>query len=89
MSIWQNNKTLFSNIEDKFKNAGYKLPKLVFWNVCGRTGTIPVKENEFGVALISGFSINLVNMVMSNKTDPYEWLLDVLMSDRYKDIKIS
>ena len=55
---------LFQSIESEYNRAGYKLPRLVFWNLCSRTGTIPVKENEMGVALISGFSTNLAKMVM-------------------------
>ncbi|MEE1085031.1 MAG: DUF2828 family protein [Paludibacteraceae bacterium] len=79
--------TLFETIEQKYKAAGYKLPRLVFWNVNSRTGTIPVKQNDLGVALVSGFSVNIVNMVMSNKTDPYECLLEVLNTERYQPIE--
>lgn len=79
--------TLFTTIANKYAEHGYKLPRLVFWNVNSRTGTIPVKENELGVALVSGFSVNIVNMVMSNKLDPYECLLDVLNTERYQPIE--
>ena len=81
------NETLFATIAKKYAAYGYKLPKLVFWNVNSRTGTIPVKENDLGVALVSGFSVNIVNMVMSNKLDPYECLLDVLNVERYQAIE--
>ena len=81
------NETLFNTIAKKYEAFGYKLPRLVFWNVNSRTGTIPVKENELGVALVSGFSVNIVNMVMSNKLDPYECLLDVLNVERYQVIE--
>ena len=79
--------TLFETIANKYAAHGYKLPRLVFWNVNSRTGTIPVKENNLGVALVSGFSVNIVNMVMSNKLDPYECLLDVLNTERYQPIE--
>ena len=79
--------TLFDAIAKKYAAYGYKLPRLVFWNVNSRTGTIPVKENDLGVALVSGFSVNIVNMVMSNKLDPYECLLDVLNVERYQAIE--
>ena len=78
---------LFDKIAKKFENAGYKLPRLVFWNVNSRTGTIPVKENDMGVALVSGFSTNIVKMVMSNQTDPFECLLETLNSERYAPIE--
>lgn len=78
---------LFKVIAEKFARAGYLMPRLVFWNVNSRTGTIPVKENDLGVALVSGFSPNVAKMVMSGKTDPYECLLETLNSPRYLPIK--
>ena len=81
------NQKLFDVIAQKYANAGYKMPRLVFWNVNSRTGTIPVKENELGVALVSGFSVNVAKMVMSGKTDPFECLLETLNSERYAPIE--
>lgn len=75
--------TLFDNITREYNSAGYKMPRLVFWNVNSRTNTIPVTENESGVALISGFSVNIVRMVMSGKTDPWLVLKETLDSERY------
>lgn len=81
------NQTLFNTIAQRYAAHGYQLPRLVFWNVNSRTGAIPVKENALGVALVSGFSVNIVNMVMSNKLDPYECLLEVLNTERYQPIE--
>jgi len=75
--------TLFENITREYNIAGYKMPRLVFWNVNSRTNTIPVTENENGVALVSGFSVNIVRMVMSGKTDPWEVLKETLDNERY------
>lgn len=83
------NEKLFNYIAGKYEIMGYKLPKLVFWNVASRTNTIPVKENKLGIALVSGFSTNIVDMVMSDKLDPYEILVDKLNTNRYKKIKES
>lgn len=80
--------SLFSTIADKYNQHGYKLPKLIFWNLNSRTGTIPCKQNEAGVILISGFSQNVLSLVNSRKTDPYEVLIDELNKERYKDIPL-
>lgn len=80
------NANLFKIIETKYRNAGYKIPRLVFWNVNSRTNTIPVCENEMGVALVSGFSVNICKMVMSGNTDPFECLLETLNSERYQPV---
>lgn len=81
------NEKLFQILAKKFKMAGYKLPRLIFWNICSRTGTIPIKENELGVALVSGFSPAIAKMVLSNKTDPFEVLLEQLNEERYMAVE--
>lgn len=89
-NMWRRNRPnqrLFEIIAQRYADAGYQLPRLVFWNVNSRTDTIPVKENELGVALVSGFSVNIVKMVMSNKLAPYECLLETLNSERYAPIE--
>ena len=79
---------LFQQISVEYANAGYMLPKLIFWNVNSRTGAIPVVENENGVALVSGYSINIIKMIISNKLDPFECLKETLMGERYKLITL-
>lgn len=87
MEFTKPDQTLFNTISQKYTDAGYKMPRLIFWNVASRTGTIPVKENELGVALVSGFSTNVAKMVMSGKTDPFECLLETLNSERYAPVE--
>lgn len=77
---------LFKTIEKKFAAHGYKLPKLIFWNVMSRTGTIPMKENAAGVGLVSGFSTNVIKAVLSNELDPYKAIEKILNSSRYENI---
>lgn len=78
--------TLFGYITRRYKNAGYKMPKLAFWNLCSRTGTIPMKQNENGLVLVSGFSPATMKMVMSGNLDPFDAMLDVLYTERYRPI---
>lgn len=78
---------LFDEIAQRYAVAGYQLPRLVFWNVNSRTNTIPVKENELGVALVSGFSPNIAKMVMSGKTDPYDCLMEAINAERYQPVE--
>lgn len=81
-------KRLFEHIAEKFEKWGYKLPRMVFWNVMSRTKAIPMIQNDLGVILVSGFSQNVLNMVLNNETDPLKALLSTLDSDRYAKIKI-
>ena len=80
-------KKLFVAISEKYRANGYKLPRLVFWNINSRTGTIPVKENDLGVALVSGFSPAVVNMVLSGELDPYKCLIEQLDTERYQPVE--
>lgn len=80
--------SLFETINQKYIEHGYKLPKLVFWNVCSRTGTIPMIENELGVILVSGFSQNILEMVMSNKCNPYDALIETITNERYDKVVV-
>lgn len=79
----RNYKTLFEELRERFEIHGYKLPKMVFWNVASRTNTIPVIENDFGVILVSGFSVNILKMVLSNETNPWLAMKQILDSERY------
>lgn len=83
----QNTETLFETIRKRFASFGYQMPKLVFWNVNSRTNTIPVRENQLGVGLVSGFSVNVCNMVLSNELDPYECLKKTLEGERYRRVE--
>ena len=42
------------------------------------------RENDLGVALVSGFSPNIAKMVMSGQTDPYDCLLEAINANRYQ-----
>ena len=70
-----------------YASEGYFLPKMVFWNICSRTGTIPVTENEMGVSLLSGFSQSIMDMLLSRKLDPLEILLEKLNAPRYNLVR--
>lgn len=82
------NKSLFDNIADEYKEHGYKLPRICFWNLNGRSSnTVPMQQNEMGLILCSSFSVQILKMFMSGKIDPYEVLLEQLNSERYKPVE--
>ena len=86
-AVWgQQTDTLFETIRKRFVGFGYLMPKLVFWNVNSRTNVIPVRENKLGVGLVSGFSVNVCNMVLSNELDPYVCLKKTLNGERYRKV---
>lgn len=73
-------------IERTYRNAGYEMPKVVFWNLNASYGNAPVKFNESGTALVSGFSPAIVKPLLSGDMDsftPEAVMLKTIMDDRY------
>ena len=82
------NESLFDSIAREYEQYGYKLPRICFWNLSGRmNNTIPMQQNELGIILCSGFSVQILKMFMSNQVDPYKVLLDTLHSERYDKVR--
>lgn len=83
---------LMDEVEQKFHAHGYSLPKsIVWWNVSGginRGGkNVPMQRNSDGrVALLSGFSPSICDMVFSQEISPYKVLLEKLNSERYNKV---
>ena len=80
------NGRLFDEISKRYEEKGYKLPRIVFWNVCSRTKAIPLIQNDLGVALVSGFSPSIAKMVMSAELDPLKALIETITSKRYQPV---
>lgn len=78
--------TNFENAKNLYEQYGYRLPEIVFWNVACRNANQPVKANDRGVALVSGATPRLFGMIAKGKLSPYEFMLEVVESERYKDI---
>lgn len=83
-------KTNFGVIKEKYEASGYKMPKLVFWNVNGRIGNCPVSYDESGTALISGCSPSIMKAFLEGKNiTPESVVLEVLNSEEYNEIKLA
>jgi hypothetical protein len=73
-------------IARKYEQAGYTIPKVVFWNLNAAYGNAPVKFNKTGVALVSGFSPAIAKSILSGNLDdfsPEAIMLKTVMKDRY------
>ncbi|MBQ3683145.1 MAG: DUF2828 family protein [Succinimonas sp.] len=77
----------FTTAEMKFAEHGYRLPKVVFWNVNSRNEQQPVTRNEQGVILVSGCSAQLFSKVTKGEdVSPYAFMTETLGSSRYAAI---
>jgi hypothetical protein len=57
-------------IARKFEDAGYEIPKIVFWNLNAHDN-VPVKYDTRGVALVSGFSPSIMVATLGGDTDNF------------------
>ena len=77
-------------IKEKYNNAGYKMPGIVFWNVDGRMGNVPVGAKDDNTALVSGFSPTILQSILSGDLEsPLELMLKTLKNERYEVIKLT
>lgn len=72
-------------IRRKYNEAGYNVPKIVFWNI-NSYDNVPVKFDEKGTALVSGFSPAIVKSVLKANFEqftPEAIMLQTIMNERY------
>ena len=78
--------TNFEYAKKIFDEAGYSLPKVVFWNVASRSLQLPVTQNEQGVTLVSGCNARLFEQILADNTNPYTYMMEIVESKRYEQI---
>ena len=84
-SATNEDETAIKMIKGKFKDAGYEIPKIVFWNL-NSYDNVPVKFDKNNTALVSGFSPSILTAILKNdmeKFTPYNIMLETIMSPRY------
>ena len=79
--------SVFEQAKALYRQHGYRLPRLVFWNVQSRNQQQPVRMNERGVALVSGCTARIFSQVMSGEMDPYTNMMQVIGGARYEMIR--
>ena len=84
-----NDKTDFQMAEAKFRDAGYVMPNIVFWNVNARNDQTPVTMDVNGVCLVSGCSPSILKSVLSGKPfNPMAILEETIGKERYDRISL-
>jgi hypothetical protein len=84
------NPTAQQMIESMYAEAGYKTPKVVYWNIQSRgDNNKPVHFDTNGTALVSGFSPALLTNLLAGKDmTPMSMMLSVIDSERYSPVTI-
>lgn len=81
--------TNFEAIKTKYAAAGYKMPSIIFWNVNGDAGNVPVTMRDQNVGLVSGYSPSILKSVLQAKVlSPIELMLNTVNTERYSVISL-
>lgn len=84
-----NHNLYYDRMAEMYRNAGYELPNIIFWNVDSRQDTFHVACDKKGVQLASGQSTSTFKTIMANigKT-PLEAVISTLNSEAYSMITV-
>lgn len=96
-----NNDTTHEWIKKAFDSAGRQIcgepwepPKIVYWNVRDSMGGFPVQSNTPNTQMLSGFSLDLLKLVLDNgdldtmvKDTPYQTMLKAVRNERYDPVR--
>ena len=77
--------TVLEAMARKFHEAGYQMPKLIFWNVDSRQNNIPMIGDGY-VSYVSGFSPTIFTSILTGKTG-YDLMLEAIDQERYAQIR--
>lgn len=86
-----NDKTNFEEIERKYKEAGYKRPRIVFWNLRTGDGQVqfPVSSTVPNCALVSGFSSDTLDIFLDGEElNAYQVMRKVIDGPRYNRVVV-
>lgn len=73
----------FELLRAKYSAHGYTMPKVVFWNLAARDNA-PVKFDQQGTSLVSGFSPSVLKAILSGENfTPEGIMLKAVMDSRY------
>ena len=76
--------TVMETIERKFNHYGFRMPKLIYWNVDARQANIPMIGNHY-VSYVSGFSPSIFKSILTGKTG-WDLMLEAIDCERYDRI---
>lgn len=75
---------------NKYRAAGYELPKIVYWNLNSHNN-VPVTCDEQGTALVSGFSPAIMKAVLAGNAEsftPFSIMMEAINDERYNEVTV-
>lgn len=79
--------TVYECMKELYAENGYTIPQIIFWNVNTLSCQFPVRKDETGTVMISGYSPNLFRLCCFERDiTPLKFMTNVLDSPRYSVI---
>lgn len=76
-------------MEELYKEHGYALPNIVFWNVNSRQQVFHADANQPNVQLVSGSSTNTFKLLIDSLNyTPYEIMMKAISNERYNFVTL-
>lgn len=75
--------TNLDEIIDRYKEAGYDLPRIIFWNVDSRQNNVSASKDTKGVMLVSGCSPSVFACAVDSTMTPETFMDSVI--EKYKE----
>jgi hypothetical protein len=73
---------------NKFKKNNLEIPELIYWNLSGKYNNFPIDTTIKNTSIISGFSEQLLKVILNNdKINPLS-LMEQILEPYYKNILI-
>ena len=83
------NPTAQKMIKEMYRQAGYTIPQIIYWNIQSRNENVPVSFNETGTALVSGFSPAILKSVLKGEViSPLQVMDETIMNERYSSVGV-
>ncbi|KAG7088503.1 hypothetical protein E1B28_012490 [Marasmius oreades] len=67
--VWETN---YDTVKKHFEEAGYEMPQIVYWDLAAH-GTVEVQGDREGVAMMNGFSANMMKVFMGGEEEEGDW----------------
>lgn len=81
--------TFTEEMRKRFADAGYEMPKLVYWNVDSRKDTFLASKNDPNAILVSGQSASTFkNLIKGIDLSAYEIMVETLNDPRYDRVVV-
>ncbi len=79
----------YEEMEERYRENGYEIPNVVFWNVNSRHDVFHADKSRRGVQLCSGQSVTVFRQMLACiGSTPLELMQKVISSERYACIRI-